>query len=163
MASPFRQRAVPACWSAGQLPHARAGLVDDGTQHFTLNAVDINTLFNPLHRRQRRAAGVTWSIAHARLLDYTRPDHKAVAWRVTHGTHAVMEAACGYDPSDNQLERPLACVQLPLAVTAAVDNGNLYPYFVWAVGFIVMSMLDYCYEQNIAPIPVVVGFGYGRV
>ena len=48
----------------------------------------------------------------AGLLDYTRPDHKAAAWRVTHGTH-VMDAACGYDPSDNRLDRPIACVQLP--------------------------------------------------
>jgi hypothetical protein len=132
-----------------------------GTPGNTLNAVDINTLFD----RYTDGNGVLQEelvYREAGLLDYTRPDHKAVAWRVTHGTH-VMDAACGYDPSDNQLERPLACVQLPLAVTAAVDNGNLYPYFVWAVGFIVMSMLDYCYEQNIAPIPVVINFSYGRL
>ena len=132
-----------------------------GTPSNTLNAVDINTLFD----RYTDGNGVLNEelvYREAGLLDYTRPDHKAVAWRVTHGTH-VMDAACGYDPSDNKLDRPLACVQLPLAVTAAVDNGNLYPYFVWAVGFIVMSMLDYCYEQNIAPIPVVINFSYGRL
>src|SRR4051812_27423325 len=87
-----------------------------GAPSNTLNAVDINTLFD----RYTDGNGVLNEelvYRAAGLLDYTRPDHKAVAWRVTHGTH-VMDAACGYDPSDNQLERPLACVQLPLAVTA---------------------------------------------
>ena len=132
-----------------------------GTPSNTLNAVDINTLFDR-YTDGNGALNEELVYREAGLLDYTQPDHKAVAWRVTHGTH-VMDAACGYDPSDNKLDRPLACVQLPLAVTAAVDNGNLYPYFVWAVGFIVMSMLDYCYEQNIAPIPVVINFSYGRL
>lgn len=132
-----------------------------GTPSNTLNAVDINTLLD----RYTDANGVLHEelvYREAGLLDYTRPDHKAVAWRVTHGTH-VMDAACGYDPSDDRHDRPIACVQLPLSVTAAVDNGNLYPYFVWAVGFIVMSMLDYCFEQGIAPIPVVINFSYGRL
>jgi len=98
----------------------------------------------------------------AGLLDYTQGGHKAAAWRVTHGTH-VMDAACGYDPSANRLDRPIACVQLPNAITAAVDNGDLYPYFVLGVSFILTSMLNYCATRGIPPIPVVINFSYGRI
>ena len=98
----------------------------------------------------------------AGLIDFTNGDHKAAAWRVTHGTH-VMDAACGYAPSDNRLDRPIACVQLPLEVTADVDNGDLYPFFVAAVSFIIGSMLDYAFENNMPPLPVVINFSYGRL
>ncbi len=96
------------------------------------------------------------------LIDYRDGAHKAAAWRATHGTH-VLDAMAGYDPSDNRLDRPIACVQLPNAVTVAVDNGSLIPYIVWATGFILGSMLDYCFRQGIGLLPVVINFSYGRL
>jgi hypothetical protein len=96
------------------------------------------------------------------LIDFRRDGHQAAAWRATHGTH-VMDAACGYAPADNRLDRPIACVQLPADVTALVDNGSLHPYFIPAVWFIVFSMLDYALEKRIQPLPVVINFSYGRL
>ena len=98
----------------------------------------------------------------AGLIDFRDGLHKAAAWRITHGTH-VMDAACGYDPAEHRLDRPIACVQLPNEVTAQVDNGSLLPYLPLAIYFIVGSMLDYCDEQGISAIPVVINFSYGRL
>ena len=46
----------------------------------------------------------------AGLVDFTRPDHKAAAWRMAHGTH-VMDTATGYVWSENQTNRPIVAVQ----------------------------------------------------
>ena len=99
----------------------------------------------------------------AGLIDFRNDEyHKAAAWRVSHGTH-VMDAACGYDVADNRVDRPIACVQLPIEVTADVDNGELSPFLLPAVGFILLQMLLYCLSKGHGPLPVVINFSYGRL
>ncbi|MBL6615602.1 MAG: hypothetical protein ISP49_06110 [Reyranella sp.] len=99
----------------------------------------------------------------AGLIDFCNDEyHKAAAWRISHGTH-VMDAACGYAVADNRVDRPVACVQLPIEVTADVDNGQLSPFLLPAVAFIVLQMLLYCLTKGHGPLPVVINFSYGRL
>jgi hypothetical protein len=95
------------------------------------------------------------------LIDFRQPNHKSAAWQASHGTH-VMDLACGFDPAANRNDRPIVCVQLPTRVTAEVDNGNLFPYVVAAIDFIVGSALEIAADRGVPPMPVVINFSYGR-
>ena len=86
------------------------------------------------------------SIGHAGLLDYHLGEHKAAAWRMTHGTH-VMDAACGYDPrTTGSTGRSPAC-SFPTPSPPPSTTAISIPFSASGVGFIIMSMLNYCLER----------------
>jgi hypothetical protein len=95
--------------------------------------------------------------ARSGLLDFTRSGHKSVGWRVAHGTH-VMDLACGF-ATPPHIPVPIVCVQLPLRVTADTSGGNLAPFAIDAMGYILR-----CADQiGGGSLPVVINLSYGII
>ena len=76
------------------------------------------------------------------LLDFTRPEHKAVAWRSAHGTH-VLDLAAGEDRATTDeaakariASRPIIAVQLPVATTADTSGAGLEPHVLDGIEYI---------------------------
>ena len=93
-------------------------------------------------------------------VDYTQSGHKPAAWRVSHGTLA-MDLACGDDPASVQDDRPIVCVQLPLATTADTSGGTLGAQVMDALAFIVRSANQIAADRGLRPPPIVVNLSYG--
>jgi hypothetical protein len=98
-----------------------------------------------------RAAGLT---------DYRVEGHKSAAWTLAHGTH-VMDLACGEDPAANRDDRPIVCVQLPVAVTANENPGDLAFWIAHGIDFIVAHAQAIAAARGSGPLPVVVNVSYG--
>ena len=79
--------------------------------------------------------------------------HKPIAWRAGHGTH-VMDLASGFDPGKAPKDRPLVCVQLPVAATADSSGATLEPYAYHALRYII---------DRAGELPVVVNLSYGFI
>ena len=97
-----------------------------------------------------------------RHLDYAHPEHKAVAWRISHGTH-VMDLACGFDPSAAPPDRPIIAVQLPGKTTADTSGRQLDPYVYDALLYILGRTDDVAAKYQTGPLPVVVNMSYGVI
>lgn len=99
----------------------------------------------------------------AGLTDFRRPGHKSAAWRGAHGTH-VMDLAGGYEQNDGgaePLERPIVCVQLPIAVTADTSGGTLFPYAFLGMLYIVAQANNIAVARGLKNLPVVINLSYG--
>ena len=96
----------------------------------------------------------------SRQIDYRQSGHKPAAWRVSHGTLA-MDLACGDDPASVQNDRPIVCVQLPVATTADTSGGTLKAQVMEALAFIVRSANQIAADRGLAPPPIVVNLSYG--
>ena len=93
-------------------------------------------------------------------IDYTQSGHKPAAWRVSHGTIA-MDLAGGDDPASVQDDRPIVCVQLPVATTADTSGGTLYHQVMRALDYIVTSGNQIAAARLLLPPPIVVNLSYG--
>jgi hypothetical protein len=91
--------------------------------------------------------------------DFHSSEHKSAAWRVAHGTH-VMDLACGFDPADNREDRPIVCVQLPVAETAEENPGNLFVWIALAIDYIVNCAIAIAEANQVEP-RVVINLSYG--
>lgn len=109
--------------------------------------------------------------ARVGLVDYRRAGHKSVAWRIAHGTH-VMDVACGYDPVDDRIDRPIVAVQLPTRLTAdtsgTADGGLLSPIFVLPLAkanqvFQAIFYILQCAARIDPHAPVVINLSYGLI
>ena len=95
----------------------------------------------------------------AGLYNFGSGEHKSAAWRVAHGTH-VMDLACGYDPADDRDDRPIVCVQLPVAETAEEDPYDLYVLIGDAIDYIVERADSIAADRGEDPL-VVINISYG--
>jgi hypothetical protein len=109
--------------------------------------------------------------ARVGLVDYRRAGHKSVAWRAAHGTH-VMDVACGYDPADDRIDRPIVAVQLPTRLTAdtsgTADGGLLSPIFALPLAkanqvFQAIFYILACAAKIDLHAPVVINLSYGLI
>ncbi len=98
--------------------------------------------------------------------DFLIPDHhKSAALRVAHGTH-VMDLACGREPIDMVVDRPIICVQLPPTVTAnmipgtVIAPGTLYYHIARAIRYIINRAQLISASWGSA-LPVVINISYG--
>jgi hypothetical protein len=91
--------------------------------------------------------------------DFHSSEHKSAAWRVAHGTH-VMDLACGCDPADNREDRPIVCVQLPVAATADENPGSLFVWIALAIDYIVNCAIAIAEANQVEP-KVVINLSYG--
>jgi hypothetical protein len=96
----------------------------------------------------------------AGLTDYRVEGHKSAAWTAAHGTH-VMDLACGEEPAANRDDRPIVCVQLPVAVTADENPGDLAFWIAHGIDFIVAQAQAIATARGTGPLPVVVNISYG--
>jgi Subtilase family len=96
------------------------------------------------------------------LIDFTRTDHKAAAWRLAHGTH-VLDIAAGPEPITGQVpaNRPIIAVQLPVAATAKQTGAGLENWVTDAIDYIRHRAL--ALAGNGPPLPVVINFSYGTM
>jgi len=91
-------------------------------------------------------------------VDRNHIGHQPVALRRSHGTH-VMDIAAGCDPARAPANRPLICVQLPVAMTADTSGATLANYVIDAMHYI----LHRADALSQAPLPVVVNLSYGTI
>lgn len=99
---------------------------------------------------------------HTGLVDFRHPGHKSAAWRIAHGTH-VMDLASGYPMSAARNDRPIVCVQLPVATTANASGAGLDPYLLDAMRYILRRADDIAIDRNSGRLPVVINFSYGTI
>ena len=97
-----------------------------------------------------------------RHLDFSHSDHKAAAWRISHGAH-VMDLASGFDPAEAPLNRPIVCVQLPGRVTADTSGRLLDPYVFEGLMYIFGRADDLAVKYRTGALPVVVNLSYGVI
>src|SRR5262245_60456300 len=96
----------------------------------------------------------------SRQIDYAQSGHKPAAWRVSHGTLA-MDLAAGDDPASVQDDRPIVCVQLPVATTADTSGGTLSAQVRLALDYIIASANQIAADRGLPPPPIVVNLTYG--
>jgi hypothetical protein len=94
------------------------------------------------------------------LIDFRRAGHKAVAWRIAHGTH-VMDLAAGEDPASRCEDRPIVCVQLPAMTTADTSGADLATYALDAIEYILLRADEIAAKRGVPHLPVVINFSYG--
>lgn len=92
--------------------------------------------------------------------DFGRTGHKSAAWRASHGTH-VMDVACGADRGKAPENRPIVCVQLPMATTAEPGGGTLGPHVADGIRYILDRADDIAGQAKCGPLPVVINLSYG--
>ena len=97
----------------------------------------------------------------AGLIDFRQMGHKSAAWRIAHGTH-VMDLACGYDSQLAPLDRPIVCVQLPIAVTADTSGARLFPSVHHAMKYILRRADQIAVALGHPHLPVVINLSYGN-
>jgi hypothetical protein len=98
----------------------------------------------------------------AGLNDFRFDLHKSAAWRLSHGTH-VMDLACGHDPNDNRMDRPIVCVQLPARVTADTSGAQLCFYATEAINYILRRADQIAQQRKAKILPVVINMSYGLI
>lgn len=81
------------------------------------------------------------------------PGHKPIARRATHGTH-VMDLACGSPHAGAVDDRPVLCVQLPVAATADSSGATLE--------YCALDALEYMIDCA-GSRPLVVNLSYGFI
>lgn len=64
----------------------------------------------------------------ARQMDFRKPRHKPLAYRLSHGTH-VLDLAAGYDPCECVDDRPIVAAQFPSPVVARTA-GDLLDFYI---------------------------------
>jgi hypothetical protein len=91
-------------------------------------------------------------------LDFRRSIHKPVGLRGAHGTH-VMDVAAGSRLKNAPDDRPLICVQLPVATTADTSGATLAKYALDGLHYILQR------ADTLGPSepPVVVNLSYGMI
>lgn len=99
--------------------------------------------------------------ARAGLLNFRRDSHQAAAWRAAHGTH-MLDLACGFDPQTAPGDRPIVAVQLPWWVTANASGGDLTPYALAAMDYIVARAKAIASAPGSDSLAVVINFSYGK-
>jgi hypothetical protein len=82
-----------------------------------------------------------------------QPGHKPIAWRAAHGTH-IMDLASGFRPAAAPADRPLICVQLPVAATADSSGATLEKYAYDALRYMI---------KRAGKLPLVVNLSYGFI
>jgi hypothetical protein len=97
-----------------------------------------------------------------RHLDYNLPGHKPVAQRGSHGTH-VMDIACGFDAQAAPADRPIICVQLPVATTANSSGALLAAPVLDGLRYIVDRADQLAVREGCGPLPIVVNLSYGFI
>jgi hypothetical protein len=86
-------------------------------------------------------------------LDLRQSGHKPIGWRIAHGTH-IMDLASGFNPAAAPADRPLICVQLPVAATADSSGGTLELYAYLALLYT---------AARAGTLPLVVNLSYGFI
>lgn len=151
---------VQCFWHQDGRPDPGARTVDYGREvwkrDFSPAAPGIDTLL----RECGRAGSVDEEEVYRRAgsVDFAEPDHKAVAWRAAHGTH-VLDLAAGEDPARDRRDRPIVCVQLPVAATADTSGAGLESYVQDGVKYILRRAADLAGDGP--ALPVVINFSYG--
>jgi hypothetical protein len=97
-----------------------------------------------------------------RHLDYNLPGHRPVAQRGSHGTH-VMDIACGFDAQTAPVDRPIICVQLPVATTANSSGALLAAPVLDGLRYIVDRADQLAAREDCGPLPIVVNLSYGFI
>ena len=99
----------------------------------------------------------------AGVIDFGSDGRKPLARRLAHGTH-VMDLACGYDfrPGPRR-DRPIVCVQLPVAASEDTSGATLDDYGLDAVRYILDRADEIARARKCGRLPVVINFSYGIV
>jgi hypothetical protein len=93
------------------------------------------------------------------LIDYTQTGHKPAAGASrTHASHGL---GGGDDSVSVQDDRPIVCVQLPVATTADTSGGTLSHQVMRALAYIVTSGIRLLQDRGLRPPPIVVNLSYG--
>jgi hypothetical protein len=95
--------------------------------------------------------------SRAGVLDFARPEHKAIAWRRAHGTH-ILDLATGPKPGCTP-QWPIVCVQLPVATTADTSGATLAVKVIDGIWYILLKSL----ELGPTPPSVVINLSYGTI
>lgn len=96
--------------------------------------------------------------ARTNHVEFSRSIHKPVAMRGAHGTH-VMDVATGSRLKNAPDDRPIICVQLPVATTADTSGASLAKYALDGLHYI-LARADVLGPS--AP-PIVVNLSYGMI
>lgn len=94
-----------------------------------------------------------------RVVDFASEGHKALYWRLAHGTH-VLDTAAGADPAADA-RSAIVAVELPTAVTADTSGMTLAHWAIEGVLYILMRSLALAGARGTEPMPVVINLSYG--
>lgn len=94
--------------------------------------------------------------AAAGQIDYSKPRHKPLAWRLSHGTH-VLDLAAGHDPAENVADRPIIAAQFPSPVVART-TGELLDFYI-CVG-VLYALARAAMLAPGMPLVINISFGY---
>ncbi len=94
------------------------------------------------------------------LIDFGLSEHKSLGWRLAHGTH-VLDLAAGEDLAAAPNNRPIICVQLPVAATAEQSGAGLEEFVTNAFGYILERAALLAGSGSGALLPLVINFSYG--
>lgn len=95
----------------------------------------------------------------AGLVDFTRPGHKAAAWRAAHGTH-VLDIAAAIPPGCDARSRPIIAVELSPEAVVDTSFGLLTLPVLAGIEYI-LNRAALLTEEGQDPLPVVICLSYG--
>lgn len=105
--------------------------------------------------------------ARSGVADFARPGHKAVSWRVAHGTH-VMDLSAGFPEGqsiqgDDQTIQDwrIICVQLPTATIADTSGLGLEKFLLDGINYIFDRARMIAADLGSGELPVVINFSSG--
>ncbi|HEX4892405.1 MAG TPA: hypothetical protein VFV47_03900, partial [Hyphomicrobiaceae bacterium] len=122
-----------------------------------LSSEDINDLLDQCKYAGRVDEDMVYR--RAKVLDFSKSDHKSLARRGAHGTH-VLDIAAGA-PSGEEPKWPIVAVQLPSLVTADTSGTRLTHWAIEGVLYILLESLRIAENRGTKPLPVVINLSYG--